>query len=393
MNQQELTIITNNIKGQITDKLIAPLCIAGAPGTGKSTQIRLIAEELRMNLITQSAPCLTVESLSGLPNEYAAPQYQAFAIDGAPPQATAWSIPELIAATLRAASEKPTILLLDDFHMVPPHLQAYFYSLLLERRLGNYRLADNVAIILTMNDSELAGFSGISSPVRNRLSILPIEFNFEHWLNTFGNRLHYLVASFLRAKPHFCIEPETTSVEGFASARAWTSIAAELSVHTDDFLQANAKRIAGMQVSHSAAQAFQTHVNYVGAIDFTKTVTSRTLVDLAKQDPLDSIIYAYITNFINTVDDGLYLFDLLTTNKNQSVFVGFIFGELYTKYINVSADHPLSDGLLFVIDKLLNMPMEHSKYAHTSKEKLTKVFAEEIPNRSHFMGIAQEYLL
>jgi hypothetical protein len=244
-----------------------------------------------------------------------------------------------------------------------------------------------------MNNSELAGFNGINSAVRNRMSILPIEFNFEHWMNSFGKRLHYLVASFLRAKPHFCIEEETTTIEGFASARVWTSIANELTFHDDSFIQANAKRIAGMQVSSNASQAFQTHVNYIAAINFNDTVKSRKLVDLSKQDPLDSIIYAYITNFINSVDDGLYLFDLLSANKEQSVFIGFIFGELYTKYCANSKEFPLSDGLTFVIDKVLDKALNPSNYPNTSKDKLAKADAVAIPDRQHFMTVAQEYLL
>lgn len=393
MTNTEITIIETNIKAQLTNKQVAPLCLAGVPGTGKSTQIKLIADSLDMNLILQSAPTLTIEALSGLPTEYEAPEHQPYAIDGRNPNATAWSIPELIATTLRAAESKPTILLLDDFHMVPQHLQAYFYSLLLERRLGNFKLADNVAVILTMNTSESAGFMGINSAVRNRMSILPIEFNFDYWMNSYGKHLHYLVASFLRAKPQHCIEPETTSIEGYASARAWTAIANELEFYEESFIEANATRIAGMQVSTTAAQAFQAHVNYVMAIDFTSTVKNRIIVDLATHDQLDSIIYAYITNYIITVEDGLYLFDLLTANKDQSVFIGFIFGELYNKYCERTAAKPLSDGLTFVIDKLLNKDLDPVNYPNTSKDKLTKANKKQISDIKHFMSTAQEYLL
>jgi len=393
MNTTEIAIIKANIKGQLSNKLIAPLALAGVPGTGKSTQIQLLARELGMNLVTESAPCLSVENLSGLPNEYAAPQFQEASIDGTEPNATAWSIPELMSKTLKAAQSKPTILLLDDFHMVPGYLQSYFYALLLERRLGNFKLPDNVAIILTMNNSQEAGFNGINSAVRNRLSILNIEFNFEYWLDSYGSRLHYLVASFLKAKPHFCIEDESTGVEGYASARAWTAIAAELSLYSEAELPTIAHHIAGMQVSKAATQAFKTHVAYVAAIDFTSTVKSRKIVDLSTKDPLDSIIYSYITNFINSVQDGIYLFDLMSTNKEQSAFIGFVFGELYTKYTNASADHPISEGITFVIDRLLNMPKDASKYPNTTSKTLDEAFNKDIPDIKHFMSIAQEYLL
>ena len=120
-----------------------------------------------------------------LPDTVDASQYKANSIDGTIPQATQWSIPEMVAKAIRAAEGKPTVLLIDDFHMVSPHLQAYFYGLLLERRLGNFKLSDNVAIVLTMNDSDKAGFNGINSAVRNRLAILPVEFNFEYWFKAY----------------------------------------------------------------------------------------------------------------------------------------------------------------------------------------------------------------
>ena len=280
MNANERLIITQNIKAQLQGAGVAPICISGEPGTAKSTTVGLIAKELGMNLVTESGPCLTHELLSGLPDTVDAEQYQANSIDGTIPQATQWSIPEMVAKAIRSAKDKPTILLIDDFHMVSPHLQAYFYGLLLERRLGNYKLSDNVAIVLTMNDSDKAGFNGINSAVRNRLAILRVKFNFEYWFKAYGNRLHYLVASFLSTKSNYCMEDETTDIVGYATARAWTAIANELKFHEKDFILTQGEVIAGMQVSNEAARAFWQHINYIDRLDFEQTVKNRVLVDL-----------------------------------------------------------------------------------------------------------------
>jgi hypothetical protein len=396
MNLTELQILKANILGQLTNKLISPLCLAGSPGTAKSTTVALVAAELGMHISTESAPCMTHEILSGLPSDYDAPDYQANSIDGSMPKATAWSIPEMVSKAIHLAKDKPTILLIDDFHMVSPHLQAYFYGLLLERRLGNFKLSDNIAIILTMNDSQLAGFNGINSAVRNRMSILNVTFNFEHWFTGYGNRLHYLVASFLKAKPHYCQEDESTGIEGYATARAWTAIAAELSFHTNEFCQANARTLAGTQVSTQAAQAFQAHVTYIAAIDFTKLVSKRTIVDLSKQDPLDSIIYSYITNFIQTVDDALYLFELLNANLNNSAsaFIGFVMGELYVKFTHQSElIAPLSDGLRFALDILIGKQPNHSEYPNTSRAKLTAAIESDVQGIKELMKQASEFIM
>ncbi len=390
MNSKEITIIKSNITGQLVNKQISPLAIAGAPGTAKSTTIALIAEELGMNLVTCSGPVLSHEALSGLPETVDASKYISNSIDGSSPLATQWSIPEIMAHAITAAEDKPTILLIDDFHMVSPHLQSYFYSLLLERRLGNFRLSDNTAVILTMNDSDLAGFNGINSAVRNRMAILKVDFNFEHWFTNYGNQLHYLVASFLKAKPHYTQEPESTGIEGYATPRAWTTIAAELSLHEDPINFAYS--VAHMQISTQVAQAFQAHVAYIEAIDFTKLVANRTLVDMSKQDPLDSIIYSYITNFIHTLDDAMYLFDLLAMNHSNaaSAFVGFVIGELYIKQRHMDS---ISDGLKFVIKRLTNQQMLVSDYPNTSKAKFDKLSVEPVQYIHEYMKIASQYLL
>lgn len=392
MTQTEKFIIQRNIEAQLAGAPVAPIVLSGHPGTGKSSMVAALAEELGMHLVDESGPTLSHELLSGLPDTIDAAEFQSNSIDGLTPKATQWSIPEMMARALRAAQGKPTILLIDDFHMVSPHLQAYFYGLLLGRRLGNYRLSSNVAIVITMNDSESAGFMGINSAVRNRMAVLSIDFNFEYWFTSYGKRIHYLVASFLQARSNYCTEAETTGIVGYATARAWTAIAAELEFHDPEFILAHADRIAGMQVSAEAARAFQTHVNYISAIDFTKVVKTRELVDLSKKDPLDPIIYSYIVNFINTVDDGLYLFDLMNTNITQESFVGFTFGELYTKY-TVKDQTKLSDGIRFIIDRICKIPMDSSKYLTTNPEKLAEAYAEPITNLNSFMSLASKYLI
>jgi len=251
MNNTELQVITTNIKGQLKSKLIAPLIISGSPGIGKSSSIRAIASELDMNIVEFSCPVLTIEFLSGLPNETTLAGYIKSLIIRTTDKVigTTWSMPEMLTSVWTAAETKPTILLLDDFHGTSPHLLSYFYQLLLDRKLGNYRLPDNVVILGTMNDSDLAGFNGISSAIRNRLGILAMKFNFEHWFTqNGGNQLHYLVASFLKAKPHYCQEDESTGIQGYATPRAWTAIAAELSHHTAEFIHTNAGLLAGTQV-------------------------------------------------------------------------------------------------------------------------------------------------
>ena len=82
----------------------------------------------------------------------------------------------------------------------------------------------------------------------------------------------------------------------------------------------------------------------------------------------------------------------MNANINQSSFIGFILGELYVKYTNKD-EAPMSEGLTFVIDKLLSTPKDESKYPNTSKDKLDKAFSTQIQNINSLMERAAEYLL
>ena len=65
MNNIEMQILRNNIKGRLTNKLVAPLFLAGHPGSGKSTSVKLVAKELGFNLVEYSCPSIAIEQLSG----------------------------------------------------------------------------------------------------------------------------------------------------------------------------------------------------------------------------------------------------------------------------------------------------------------------------------------
>lgn len=324
-----------------------------------------------------------------LPNQYEATEYNKYTIIDEDVEGTKWSIPEVIANANKLAQDKPTILLIDDFHMVGKHLQPYFYKLLLQRMIGNYVLDDNVVILGTLNNSEEAGFSGINSAVRNRMSILNVEFNFDWWFDNYGRYLDYRVASFLKAKQHFTIEEESVGIEGFASARAWTSIANELNYYDSEFINNNATAIASMQVSKEAAQAFGKHVQFINSINFEDVVKSRDIVDISNKELTEQFTYQYISNFIYTVEDGMYLLDLISYNKKLTSFVGFLMGDIANKYNK----NNLSDGLRLVVEKLINTPHEYSNYKDTSKSKLQKLNNVKYENAETVLALASKYLL
>lgn len=386
MNNNQINIIKSNIQSQLKGNPVAPVFLKGKPGIAKSTTVELIAAELNMNVLSVSCPCLTHEALSGLPQEYFAPELDKYTIDGSAAVATKWSIPEMISEVNKLAEDKPTILLLDDFHMVQSHLQSYFFKLLLQRAIGNYKLASNVAIIGTMNDSAAAGANGTNSAVLNRMAVLPIDFNFEYWFDGFGKRLNYYVASFLKVKST-CIESEESTDEPYSTARSWTALAYELDGHQPQFIIDNAQTLSSMYINQAHAQSFATHVNMVSAIDFQSVMDNRTMLDLASRPPEDAIICSYIARFVNSAADGLHLLDLLIHNIAKRSFVGFTSAELYDYYKNADKQ---TEGIALAIDLILGRPTTVTSKLTKDQQARLEYYTQNKPTA--ITNIAKDYL-
>lgn len=66
MNNITTKILETNIKGQLAGVDIGGgICIAGAPGIGKTATMKLIAKQLNMNIVHISIPEISTEELSG----------------------------------------------------------------------------------------------------------------------------------------------------------------------------------------------------------------------------------------------------------------------------------------------------------------------------------------
>lgn len=386
MNNNQIQIIKSNITSQLAGKPVSPLFLEGKPGIAKSTTIELLAKELDMNLLIVSAPTLSVEVLSGLPNEYAEPALDKYTIDHSTAIATKWSIPEVIADANKLSESKPTILLLDDFHMIQSHLQSYFFRLLLQKSIGNYKLADNVVIIGTMNDSTEAGSKGINSAVRNRMAILKVDFNFDYWFNGYGKSLNYFAASFLKAKPQHISSDESTESQ-YSTARSWTSLAFELDGHTPEFIVNNSMTLASMYVTQASAQAFATHVNYVSAIDFQSIMDNEVMLDLATREPQDAIICSYIARFVKSEADGLHLLNMLDHNINSRSFVGFTLAELYDYYKKPETQ---TEGINLAIKLLLKQPVDAVSKLTKKQQDSLEYYKKNSP--THLINIFKDYV-
>jgi len=397
MNPIVTKILETNIKGQLNGADIGGgICIAGAPGIGKTQTMYKIAKDLTMHIMQVSIHEISTENLSGIPDFMDATHMDAYSVTNTKDsQATKWSVPQIIETVNRLASDKDKdgcILFIDDLHRVNMAVAPYLYGLLGERKLGSYRLDQRVAIMGAMNDSDEAGFSGIDSPIKDRLGILPVPFDFEYWFENFGKKLHFYISSFLKAHSSYIQEDESTMIEQFATPRSWTHLANEFELYDLNFIKENTAFLAKQKVSISAANELAKHIAYIEAIDFTAKIQAKQPIAIKDLKPIDQILYAYIINYVDTIEDAEYVMQLIDDNITSANFIGFIVGELYTKFLAKEEGKHLPNGLIAIIEKLLNSGFDKSAYNNISKKDIELLETLSFSKHDKLFQLASEFI-
>ena len=189
-----------------------PVFLWGPPGVGKSQIAAQAAAGLGLDLIDLRAVLLDPVDLRGLPS---------VAGDGR----AHWCPPAFL------PTEGRGVLFLDELNAAPPLVQAACYQLILDRRIGEYRLPDGWAVAGAGNrEQDRAVVHRMPSALANRLVHIDIEpclDDWADWAQDAGVRPE--VVSFLRFRPALLhdFDPASPS-RAFASPRSWTFVSAIL---------------------------------------------------------------------------------------------------------------------------------------------------------------------
>ena len=184
------------------------------PGVGKSAIVRQAADEAglecRSLLGTQIAP----EDVSGIPRIVG--ERSVFC----PPRVL---LPEDPAA-------KPFCLFLDELPACTPDIQKAFYSLLLERRVGEYPLPKGTWVVAAGNRAEDRSLvRSLSAALVNRVTILNVKVSAEEWLRWARRAgVRHDVLSYVVYAPHSLQKPIPATPAPFSTPRAWEALSRAL---------------------------------------------------------------------------------------------------------------------------------------------------------------------
>ena len=222
------------------------------PGVGKSESVMQAAAdaglECRSLLGTQIAP----EDVSGIPRIVG--ERSVFC----PPRVL---LPE---------DPKPFCLFLDELPACTPDIQKSFYSLLLERRLGEHLLPKGTWVVAAGNRAEDRSLvRSLSAALVNRVIILNVRVDVNEWL-TWGKQagVREDVLSFIKSNPGSLMRPIPNTPAPFSTPRAWVSFANSLDLleKAEKLTSTASQAIAYGRVSPEDAAKFSEFLGYTSNI-------------------------------------------------------------------------------------------------------------------------------
>ena len=138
-----------------------------------------------------------------------------------------WGAPSELPSEEFAAQFDNIVLFLDEMNSAAPSVQAAAYQLILNRRVGQYKLPDNVMIVAAGNrDADKGVTYRMPAPLANRFIHLELAVSFNDWFDwAVDNKIHNDVVGFLTfsKKDLYDFDPKSPS-RSFATPRSWTFV-------------------------------------------------------------------------------------------------------------------------------------------------------------------------
>jgi hypothetical protein len=332
-------------------KIKRPVFLWGPPGIGKSELVEGITEELNGFMIDLRLGQMDPTDIRGIPFY----NKDIGKMDWAPPI----ELPDEA-----FASQWPVVVLfLDEMNSAAPAVQAAGYQLILNRRVGKYRLPDNVVIVAAGNRESDKGVTyRMPTPLANRFihAEMKVDFpSYQEW--AVANKIHKDVVGYLSfAKQDLYDFDAKSSSRAFATPRSWTFVSQLLDDEdTDDETLTNL--IAGT-VGEGLAVKFMAHRKIAGRMPKPEDILNGKVTDLKVKEV--SAMYSLVISMCYELKDAV---EKKTDDKKfhdmADNFFAYMMKNFETELVVMGARIALTTyNLPFMPTKLKNFDEFHARY-------------------------------
>jgi hypothetical protein len=192
-------------------KMRRPVFLWGPPGIGKSDIVKQIGEDAGREVIDVRLALWEPTDIKGIPYY------------NADMGTMTWAPP----AELPTNSDSTAIIFLDELNSAPPAVQAAAYQLILNRRVGTYKLPAGVDIVAAGNrDGDRGVTYRMPAPLANRFVHLEAKVDFDDWQDWATlNKVHPEVVGYVGfAKQDLYDYDPKSSSKAFATPRSWSFV-------------------------------------------------------------------------------------------------------------------------------------------------------------------------
>ena len=138
-----------------------------------------------------------------------------------------WAPPSLLPSPEDSEKHDLLVLFLDELNGAAPAVQAAAYQLILNRRVGEYELPANTAVVAAGNRETDKGVTyRMPKPLSNRMSHFEVRVHFDDWAEwATSNGIAPDVVGYLTAKKNDLFKFDARSPEhSFPTPRSWTFV-------------------------------------------------------------------------------------------------------------------------------------------------------------------------
>lgn len=196
--------LSKSIAALVSQKV--PTFLWGAPGVGKSSIVKQIAEKKKIGFIDLRLALMDPTDLKGIPF-YDKESHTAL-----------WAPPAFL------PKDGEGILFLDELNSAPPSVQSSAYQLILDRRVGEYELPKGWAIIAAGNrDGDRGATYRMPAPLANRFVHFEMEVNIDDWrVWAFEKGIDERIIAYISYKnEHIFTFDAKSNEKSFATPRSW----------------------------------------------------------------------------------------------------------------------------------------------------------------------------